>query len=59
MNRRDFNSALEKHRDLRKEINSLFGDYYHCKMGISICSGVSSYTFNLRDLNRDLINKKQ
>lgn len=55
MTRRELNLALNKHKELRKQIDDLLDVGIDRPMKILVCTGKSSIsTFNLRKLNKNI-----
>lgn len=55
MNKRELNFILNKHKELKKEINNIIGVNGSTQMKVIVCTNKSSLTtFNLRELNKHL-----
>lgn len=60
MTKLEFNFALNEFKRLKQEINSLVGVSVDRNLKILVCTGkTSKVAFNLKDLNRDLINNNK
>ena len=55
MTKREFNSILNKHKELRKQINDLVDVDITRPMKVLVCKGKCTVsTFNLRELNKHI-----
>lgn len=56
----EYIKAVERYYELKREINILLGNKPNQTMFVSYCSPTPTESkFNLRELNKELINKKQ
>jgi len=56
----EYIKAVERYNELKREINVLLGYQSKQTMSVLYCSPTpTESTFNLRDLNKELINNKQ
>lgn len=56
MTKRELNLALNKHKELRKQIDELNGVCVTKQLKVLVCSGKCAVSaFNLRDINKDII----